>query len=385
MRTDSLYYIKDYSGNYYRLNQADELVVGNECEATVFTYTQANERISVGKKAAFYCIVQADDTVKRLTNEAVAQQIEEELEKNAATYDFSAMDWEEYLTHFIYLAQGIKNYREELTKKESDTDQKICDILHYIELYETKDEEAVDLIELLRVCRENRRDIKDELHRSEYFQTHLGTSANVVKAQQALKAIKGLKTRKYKPRQYDELFENSTLKCSRTTEDDAREITQKEIVQETKMQENERRRQTFRVLPAKKEDEVTETMNERKYTIFDGRENDWVTFAKQQAEFYRNAEQYICNLQLDIDDIDDEIEEILQETEDANCNVAQGYKVFKRLKDLRVSRKAKSQELNCLYAMTDYIDCEAMADTCEANLEEIEKITQPLFKQSENE
>lgn len=73
------------------------------------------------------------------------------------------------------------------------------------------------------------------------------------------------------------------------------------------------------------------------------------------------------------------------EKEDANCNVAQGHKVFKRLKDLRVAREEKSQELNCLYAMTDYIACEAMADICEANLEEIEKITQPLFKQSETE
>lgn len=63
----------------------------------------------------------------------------------------------------------------------------------------------------------------------------------------------------------------------------------------------------------------------------------------------------------------------MSQTEDANCNVAQGYKIFKRLKDLRVERKAKSQELNCLYALTDYIDCEAFADTCEANLGGVEE------------
>lgn len=44
----------------------------------------------------------------------------------------------------------------------------------------------------------------------------------------------------------------------------------------------------------------------------------------------------INNLQMDIMEIDDEIENILLETEDANCNVAQGYKVFKRLKELRL-------------------------------------------------
>jgi len=44
------------------------------------------------------------------------------------------------------------------------------------------------------------------------------------------------------------------------------------------------------------------------------------------------------------------------------------YKVFKRLKELRLEKKAKTKELNCLYALTDYIDCESLADTCEDNL-----------------
>lgn len=122
------------------------------------------------------------------------------------------MDWAEYLTHFTYLVEGLKDYRDELSKKHSDIDQKICDILHYIELCETDDNEAADLVELLRVCRENRRDIKDELQRIEYFQNNLGTNANAAKAKQALKCIKGLETRKYKPRKYEELFENCVLK-----------------------------------------------------------------------------------------------------------------------------------------------------------------------------
>ena len=49
----------------------------------------------------------------------------------------------------------------------------------------------------------------------------------------------------------------------------------------------------------------------------------------------------MTNLRVDIAEIDDEIESILIETEDANCNVAQGYKVFKRLKELRLERKSK--------------------------------------------
>lgn len=62
------------------------------------------------------------------------------------------------------------------------------------------------------------------------------------------------------------------------------------------------------------------------------------------------------------------------ETEDANCNVAQVYKVYKRLKGLRLEKKSKTKELECLYALTNYIDCESMAHTCEDNLIEIENI-----------
>ena len=111
---------------------------------------------------------------------------------------------------------------------------------------------------------------------------------------------------------------------------------------------------------------------ERNFTPLAVKENDWLSFARQQAEFYRNAGQYITNLQMDIREIDEEIEETLLEAEDTNCNVTQGYKVFKRLKELRLERKSKSMELDCLYALTDYIDCDALADTCEANLAEVE-------------
>lgn len=396
MGTDSLYYIMDYSGNYYRTNHTDQLVaVANEQDATVFTFAQANSRICVGKKAAFYCMIpvedKTDDTeaedmvveedsnktileeqgkmnadeyvslVKELTYDEVTDQVE----KNVSSYDLSEMDWEEYLTHFTYLVAGLKDYRDELAKKHSDIDQKICDILHYIELCETNDEEAIDLVELLRVCRENRRGIKDELQRIEYFQNNLGTNANAAKAKQALKCIKGLEKRKYKPRKYDELFENCILKDKRLKRED---------ICETEYN-YENRKQKFSAGYAFTDEGGERTMIEkRNYTPFDGKENDWFSFAKQQAEFCRNVGQYITNLQIDIKEIDEKIEDILLEAEDANCNVAQGYKVFKRLKELRLERKAKSSELNCLYALTDCIDCDALADTCEANLTNIKNI-----------
>ena len=244
MGTDSLYYIMDYSGKYYRTDKADQLVVAkSEEEATVFTFAQANSRICVGKKAAFYCMVplaenkteiepvgieqniveiekivkEQEETTEHMSSirELTYDELQKPVEKNVSSYDLSQMDWVEYLTHFTYVVSVINEYRDELSKKHSDIDQKLCDILHYIELCETDNEEAVELIELLRVCRENRRDIKDELMRIDYFQNNFGTSANVAKAKQALKCMKGLETRKYKPRKYDELFENCIMKGKR--------------------------------------------------------------------------------------------------------------------------------------------------------------------------
>ena len=53
--TNSFFYIMDYSGNYYRTNKSDQLVVasGRE-EAEIFTLKDANSRTAVGKKAHFY-------------------------------------------------------------------------------------------------------------------------------------------------------------------------------------------------------------------------------------------------------------------------------------------------------------------------------------------
>ncbi len=370
MGPDSLYYIMDYSGNYYRTNVEDQLIaVPGEQDATIFTFAQANSRICVGKKASFYCMVpveenNVDEAVSSI-KELAYDEVSEPIEKNVASYDLSEMDWAEYLTHFTYLVEEMKNYKDELAKKHSDIEQKICDILHYIELCETDDNEAADLVELLRVCRENRREIKDELLRIEYFQNNFGTNANVTKAKHTLKCIKGLETRKYKPRKYEELFENCIFKDRRLRRDDIHRTTR--ISSDTK--------QGYSVeLTFDEKDGEGTVAEERSYTPYDGKENDWVSFAKQQAEFYRNAGRYMANLQIDIKEIDTEIENILLETEDANCNVAQGYKVFKRLKELRLEKKAKTKELNCLYALTDYIDCESLADTCKDNLAEIEEI-----------
>lgn len=381
MGVDSLYYIMDYSGNYYKINSKDQLVVASgEKEATIFTFAQANRRICIGKKAAFYCMVSIEEDecearVSELKNpeenvpleqrrieehlsqvkELVYDEVNEQAEKNISSYDLSKMDWEGYLEHFTYLVSALNSYKDELTKSHSDIDKKICDVLHYIELCETNDKEAIDLVELLRVCREKRRDIKDELQQIEYFQNNFGTKANAAMAKQALKCIKGMETRKYMPRKYSELFENCILKDRHLQKADLVEVENRQ-----QKCEEERREAT--------------TMEEKRYTPYDGKENDWLSFARRQAEFYRNAEQYVTNLKIDIKELEEEIEKVLLEMEAANCNVTQGYKVFRKLKELRLEKKQKSQELQCLYTLTDYMDCEALADASEEKLTQIEEI-----------
>lgn len=373
---DTFYYIMDYSGHYYTLDAKKQLVVASdENEAFIFSFAEANEKISAGSKSKFYYMTpihpedEKEDEVGREkaetynfpeTNLSLLKELSEEeaigeIKKSISEYDFSKIDWQEYLTHFSFIVSGLKEYRESLLKAESDVDKKICDVLHYIELCTMEDSEAADLVELLKICRENRRDIKDEIFKVDMFRKEFGTSANVAKAKEAIKSIKGLETRKYKPRKFTELFEGSQMQIK------SRESKRADICESLPMQIEEN--------IIKEEYEMN---YERRETSFDGKENDWMAFAMQQAEFYRNAGQYIVNLKMDIEDMDNAIFDLMEEVENANCNVTQGYKMFKRLKDLRLKRKEKQKELECLYILTEHFDLAAMSDECDSNIEALE-------------
>lgn len=113
---------------------------------------------------------------------------------------------------------------------------------------------------------------------------------------------------------------------------------------------------------------------EKKETPFDGKENDWLDFARKRAEFYENVNQYIINMEIEIDYIDAEIAALMDEIENANCNVTQRYKMFKRLKDLRQARTRKENELKVLYNLTGNFDMGAMAEESGRSAEAIDEI-----------
>lgn len=268
----------------------------------------------------------------------------------------------EYLTHFTYMIEALAGYRASLIKEESDADLKICDILHYIELCEPSDEEAGKLVDLLKECREHRREVKDEIICLDVFQRTIGNSENLLKVKEAIKAIKGLESRKYAPRKLSELFEGRMVKMPIAGEKQHKESA---LIREI----------PFADLCERKETEDMDLV--RKDTCFDGKENDWMAFAFQQAEFYKNASQYIVNIRLDIDEIEQEISELMDVIDSSNCNVAQGYKLFKRLKELRIQRKEKEKELQCLYILTERFDLATMAREHEHNVYDMERLLYP--------
>ncbi len=359
---DKLYYIMDYSGNYYRTNDRNDLVfVRNVSEASVFSFVEAKKRINTGQKNKFYFMTPVEDVQEEYRSDGEEMESVKKL-SHVPEYNISQIDWKEYLTHFTYVIEALAGYKEVLIKAESDVDLEICDILHYIELCDTNDGEAAQLVALLKECREHRRAVKDEIICLDTFQRTVGTSANVAKAKEAIKAIKGLESRRYTPRKLSELFENREVQMPTTGE-------------KLHAERDLGKGMVFEYDAERKETEDMDLV--RRDTVFDGKNNDWLAFAMQQAEFYRNANQYIVNIKIDIEEIEQEIADLMDEIDSSNCNVTQGYKLFKRLKELRVQRKEKERELQCLYILTERFDMSAMTNECESNAYELDRLLYP--------
>lgn len=98
----------------------------------------------------------------------------------------------------------------------------------------------------------------------------------------------------------------------------------------------------------------------RKDTHFDNQNCDWIQVAKEQMTFFADIKQYMINLQIKLDDTEEEIENILDYIETTNYNAAQGYKIYRMLRERRKYRKKVVQELNQLKALTEAFECEQM-------------------------
>ena len=366
IKNNDMYYIVDLSKNYYRIDSQNQLVVaaGKEC-AGVFTMRDIFNKIGGGKRASFYNVISIDGS--KIVNCSMLPESAKQCGSNVedyhketidTEYDISKLDWCDYLRNFCYLISTAADYLTDLKKQESDADLEICDLLHYIELFEIRENEETQLIQHLKDVRHRRRDVKDAMDAVKQFQETIGISSNLLKAQKLLKHLEALKHRNYTPRKLPELFDNGVkenrnlLKCNSEIESNM-ETAKVDMVEDRR---------------------VVNMSEVRRDTVFDTKKMDWLQFAKEQVEFYKNAEQHIVNLQIDIDDIDDEIESTLEQIEEGSFSAVQGYMVFKRLRDLRTERKEKLQELEALRILVEPFNCEAIQEHFEDCVEEIQSL-----------
>ena len=413
-----LYYITDTSGSFYRLLGDQLTATSSMASADVFSYADASRRIGPGKRSKFYNLVpvgacSVGSTVGMASPAVIAGPVvptspvvtagpepvgavdpaaplspaptvapqpihaapapsasHTALSPKAPEIDrdileLGEVDWLEFLSDFSYYVGQIPGYRQYLKENLSEVDQEICDILHYIEFCEVSPKKAEELVALLQDRRDYRREIKDEIVRVDAFQNSIGTRANAIKADTGVKQIENLDSRIYTPRRLDSLFDGCVLRSYEGDGEDE-DWTEDEYQDDWISSEPEKTPEDMK--------EVRVMPTERKETVYDGKQMDWLELAKSQAIFFANIEQHVCNLQLDIQDIDREISTILESIEKGSYNCVQGYQVFRQLKDLRVRRKALSQELQILSAFTDTFNCEEMLDAYEYTVGSIEAL-----------
>ena len=355
---DELYYVMDFSQNYYCLDSKNQLVIAkNKDAARIFSLQEVRSKLESKKKASFYRIVTVDGnkmvTSDMLFKMSTEKNNDEEVKREEAEYDISKIDWHEYLEQFCYLVSGSQKYFSDLQKQQSDVDMELSDLMHYVELFEVMPEEESKILEAIKDARSRRRKIMDSTEALKLFQDSIGNNANLIKTQKALKLLESMDERKYKPRILPELFKGAVPKRHYFTQEQ-QEINSEVVVEE------------------KKEDRRVVHMSDvRRETVYDSKKVDWVQFAKDQVEFYKNAEQHLNNLRIDIKALDDEIEKILNQIEKSTFGAVQGYRIFKRLQDLRNSRSNKIAEYDAVSILIEPFDCVAMQEQFEYSLEEI--------------
>lgn len=80
----------------------------------------------------------------------------------------------------------------------------------------------------------------------------------------------------------------------------------------------------------------------------------------EQLRFWQDIGVKVSLIKTEIGRLDEEISSILNYIEETNYNAAQGYKVYKVLRDKQSKRKTLIKEVTCLEAIIHHIDVEKM-------------------------
>ena len=210
--TGKRYYIVDSSGNYYKVDEKNSLVIArNSSEATLFTIREANARIGTGRRARFYNMLEAD--VAPVLHEVATPEPIESFEapeldtfETPTMFDSLKNDWESVLTNLCYMSDHMSEYQNNLNQMLSDVDKEICDIMHYIEFSDLSDGEMLKASRMLQERRRKRREIKDEMDKTALMRSTFLDSAFGIKVQQSLEVMEKMKERQYTPRKLSDLF-----------------------------------------------------------------------------------------------------------------------------------------------------------------------------------
>ena len=111
----------------------------------------------------------------------------------------------------------------------------------------------------------------------------------------------------------------------------------------------------------------------RRETAFDNKKYDWLQVAREQMLFFADIRQYMVNLELVKRNLDAEIEDILDYIETTNYNAAQGYRIYRMLRERRVQRKNVVTEIRQLQALTELFDCEQMKSVYQRSIAKMEQ------------
>ena len=80
----------------------------------------------------------------------------------------------------------------------------------------------------------------------------------------------------------------------------------------------------------------------------------------QQLRFWQDIEVKVSLIKNEISRLDDEINSVLNYIEETSYNAAQGYKVYKVLRDKQVERKALVKEVACLESLIAHVNTEQL-------------------------
>lgn len=197
MNTGEKCYIVTTEGQYCKLNERDDLVVAcDSSDAVLFHRQEAESRIGKGRKSRFYRIEPAEPNTSKCDSG----------QNTGTMFKGCHYDWEGMLSNLCYMSQHMTEYQAKLYEMQSNVDQEISDIMHYLEFTNPGTNEMLKASQMLQERRRKRREITDEIEKTNLIREAFLDRNFESKVQQALGRIERMKDRQYTPRKLTALF-----------------------------------------------------------------------------------------------------------------------------------------------------------------------------------